>query len=149
MKIKNMFKLFSKKFWFHFYLPSEMYHFIQSIDNDSVICFLKKDNISFFKLSIYKISKKLIYISISFKEEVELNQFKVYISKFKELFPPWEVFPNMFKGYPKWNQGAEEDYGAKTWLPYWRNLSEKEKEEHLVKFNCPIEWREWLETNVC
>lgn len=54
----------------------------------------------------------------------------------------------MFQGYPIWNQGAEEDYGAKTWLPFWQNLNEKEKGEHLVKFSCPAEWRDWLETNV-
>jgi hypothetical protein len=51
----------------------------------------------------------------------------------------------MLQGYPRWNQGAEEDYGAKTWLPFWKNLNDKQKNEYLMKFNCPPEWKEWLE----
>lgn len=143
-----MFDLFSKKFWYHFYLPSEIYYLIQDFNNEAITLFFKNDNISFYKLRIYEISNKLIYVSISFKDELEVDQFKTYISNFKELFPPWEVFPNTFQGSPRWNQGAEEDYGAKTWLPFWKDLSDKEKDEYLVKFNCPTEWREWLKTNL-
>ncbi|MDP9957652.1 hypothetical protein SAMN05421825_3755 [Epilithonimonas hungarica] len=83
-----MFNLFTKKFWCHFYLSSELYYLVKDINPDTISIFFKNENITFSRLKIYNISNKLIYISIAFEEEKSISQFKNYISKFKEPFPP-------------------------------------------------------------
>lgn len=53
----------------------------------------------------------------------------------------------MFQGATRCNQGVEEDYRVNTWLPFWKKLDFKQKQEYLSKFSCPVEWREWLSEN--
>ncbi|MPS72957.1 MAG: hypothetical protein E2590_07355 [Chryseobacterium sp.] len=142
-----MFGLFSKKYWYHFYLPAEVIYHLSEVNNSELKAFLTNENIKFSRIDIQKISDYLGYVSISFKTNNELSYFKKYISKFKELIPPWSAFPNLFQGAPRWNQGYEEDYCIKNWVPYWRSLNALQKQQYMAKFNCPIEWKEWFKEN--
>ena len=73
----------------------------------------------------------------AWKQYIELTQRT-------ELLPPWIVFPNMFQGSPRWNQGVEQDYCCNYWIPYWKNLSDEEKRVYFAKYNAPQEWVDWL-----
>ncbi|MCU7619283.1 hypothetical protein NZ698_19050 [Chryseobacterium sp. PBS4-4] len=141
-----MLKLFTKKYWYNFYLPSELFYSISEVNSRSITMLLEK-KINFKKITIQKISNHLYYISICLNEE-DLLIFEEYILNFKELIPPWLAFPNIFEGTPRWNQGHQEDYCIGNWLPYWRDLSFLEKNQYMEKYSCPTEWKIWLSENI-
>jgi hypothetical protein len=80
---------------------------------------------------------------------MEIKSVKQYIelTQKAELLPPWIVFPDMFHGSPRWNQGYEQDYCWNYWIPFWKNMSESEKISYCAKFNAPQEWIDWLNEN--
>ncbi|WP_144283272.1 hypothetical protein [Chryseobacterium echinoideorum] len=142
-----MLSLFSKKHWYHFYLPVELINRLPEISTSELERFLLIENINFVKINIQKITNNLDYVGISFRTENELILFKNYVSQFKELLPPWFVFPEVFQGSPRWNQGYQEHYCINNWLPYWKKLNKIEKEKYLFKYDCPNEWKTWFINN--
>jgi hypothetical protein len=118
-----------------FYLPYKLYIEHEVKNNIARKC----------SYSIYtkKITDNLYLITIKVKDYSIYKQFENLFSN-KELLPPWIAFPNMFDGYPRWNQGYEEDYCCKNWLPYWESLSAAEKIDYCNKHNAPQEWLDWL-----
>lgn len=137
-----------KKYEYHFYLPAELYYSVKEVNNKSLQRIFNDKKLIFEKLKYQKITDKLYYISLYFKKEIEKENFKIEINKFKELLPPWLVFPNIFKGSPRWNQGVQEDYCINNWLPYWNKLDFKEKQNYLTKYDCPNDWIDWMKENV-
>ena len=142
-----MFKFLNNKYWFNFYLPSELFLSIGSIDRKSLELIFKNRMLNFKRIILEEVSNNLFYVSISFEKEKDFNSFKKYISEFKELIPPWTAFPDLFQGVPRWNQGFQEDYCINNWIPFWNRLNELEKIQYLKKYNCPNDWHEWLTNN--
>lgn len=142
-----MLNLFSKKYWHYFYLSAELKNKLSETSISELEKFLKSENINFYKIIIKKITNNLDYVGIGFRTENELIIFQNFISQFKQLLPPWIVFPNLFQGAPKWNQGFEEDYCINNWLPYLNGLEEEQKKIYLAKYNIPKEWKDWLIEN--
>ncbi|SDE59530.1 hypothetical protein [Riemerella columbipharyngis] len=148
MKTKyNMLKLFKRKVWYHFYLPAELYHYIKVINDKTLKQFFYDKRLLFRGIRCEKISNKLFYVSVSFNSRTEKETFEIEIAKYNELFPPWVVFPDIFYGAPRWNQGIQEDYCIRNWLPYWGSLDFNQKEEYLLKYDCPKEWIGWFKQN--
>jgi len=147
-----MFRLFYKHSY-SFYLPSQLIEDIFNSYNELTSKFItlffssQLNNLQKKQIDINRITDFLFHINIKFKTEEELNSFKKFIDKFKELLPPWKVFPNLFQGSPRWNQGFEEDYCVKYWIPFWKNLSEKQKNDYRIKYKCPDDWKNWLDEN--
>ena len=81
------------------------------------------------------------------KKEEEKNNLIDFLKQHKELFPPWKVFPDMFQGSPRWNQGIEEDYSVNNWLPFWKGLDNNQRDAYMKKYSCPLEWKSWLLEN--
>jgi len=141
-----MFDFFKRKYIHSFYLPPEMYDKLTEINKKQLGEFLLT-KIDFYKINLKKISDKLYYINIYFLSENELKRFKTFLLSFKELFPPWIAFPSMFQGSPRWNQGYQEHYCNNYWIPFWKELTALQKEDYMIKYNCPADWKEWLIEN--
>lgn len=143
-----MFNLFFKKYIYNFYLPKDILIQLTTVDSDSLSILFVKKGIHFNKIKVSSISNYLYYISIDFCSEKDLDNFQKFMIKYRELLPPWITFPDIFQGFPRWNQGYEEDYCIKNWLPYWESMDRLEKEKYMIKYNCPKEWRLWLDGNI-
>jgi len=141
---------FFYKYSHHFYLSSVLYNSILEKCNDiepkTINKFLNKNGVLLNEKEIKseKISKFLYLVTIKFKKRDKKSNLITFLKHYKELFPPWKTFPNMFQGAPRWNQGIAEDYCVFNWLPFWDNLDNKQKELYLLKYTCPLEWIEWL-----
>ncbi len=135
----------------HAYLPTGIYNDISETDREitpeSLKGFLRRNNIPVnkCKIKIQTLSQFLYYTVIKFKEEEHLQATERLIAQHKELFPPWMAFPNIFYGVPRWNQGFEYDYCILHWIPYWKSLTDVEKEDYLNKYPYPLEWKDWFE----
>ena len=146
----NFFKKDKYKYSHSFYLPSGIYNGVigkyNTITSETIKSFLTDNNfdVEDIKIDCRQIMEYLYSVTVKFKEEDKQAQFLAFLEQYKELFPPWKVFPDMLDG-PRWNQGYQQDYGAWTWLPYLESLTDVEKEEHLDKYDCPPYWRNWLE----
>lgn len=140
-----MMVFFSKKHNEYFYLPVEWVESLRVVNKINLKSLFKKKQVNYCDLSIQKITSNLYYVFISFRCESDKLTFQEYLKRFQELYPPWVVFTNMFYGVPRWNQGYEEDYCVKYWIPYWNFLDKLSKNIYLEKYNCPKEWKEWLE----
>jgi hypothetical protein len=59
-----------------------------------------------------------------------------------EVFPPWQAFPGYDSFSGGWRQGNGEYWMLNVWLPYWKQLSEAEKNNYINKWNAPADWKE-------
>jgi hypothetical protein len=68
----------------------------------------------------------------------------------EEVKPPWIVYPDcdcvslgpMWRG---WSQGFREVWLHDVWFPFWKKLTEAEKDEYMNKWPPPSElWDEYL-----
>jgi len=135
----------------YFYLPVKILEEIQKdkkqkLSKQLLLDFFKKEFIleSGFRLSVQNITNDLFLVTVAFKTQETAIAFKLKIATYKELMPPWVIFPNLFQGVPRWNQGIEEDYGVNHWLPFWQSLNQQEKQEYMDKYDCPLDWKDWL-----
>lgn len=74
----------------------------------------------------------------------QLNWFKDQKTKLKageEIEPPWIAFPYSYASFG-WNSGTTEHWKLEVWLPFWKKLSQADKEKYLEKWQPPNE--EWL-----
>lgn len=60
----------------------------------------------------------------------------------KEIEPPWVYAPEFEPGRAFWRQEGELWF-IYVWLPYWESLNSSEREEYLIKWNVPEEWRKY------
>lgn len=147
-----MFKLFYK-YRSLFYLNTEIYSDLlkSNIDineKNLKVYFVSKINMSDkFKLRLRPVTERFHYIEVFTDCKINKDLLDVFFNSRKELLPPWIVFSNIFEGSPRWNQGIEEDYCIKHWMPYWKSLDIVSKERYLQKYNCKLEWKEWLFNN--
>ena len=138
------------KYSYSFYLPSGIYNGIMgkhnAISPETIKSFLIDNYFDGedIKIDIQIIREYLYLITADFQEKEKQVHFLTFIEQYKELFPPWKAFPDLFQGAPRWNQGTQYDYCIDNWMPYWKTLTDIEKEEHFDKYDCPAEWREWL-----
>lgn len=58
-----------------------------------------------------------------------------------EAPPPWIVFPDLHPNAPA-TQGFEEAYIDLEWLPFWRSLDDRQREDYLRRWTATVEWRE-------
>jgi hypothetical protein len=148
-----MFKLFYK-YNNGFYLNVEIYDDFSKSNlainiKNLKLYFIDKVKISNkFKLKLNTITEKLYYIEFFTDDKNTKDLLIHFFSPQKELLPPWVVFPDIFDGSPRWNQAIEEDYSIKYWIPYWKTLDTFSKDKYLEKYNCNIEWKEWLSSNI-
>ena len=143
---------FFYKYPHRFYLSSTMYENIlkkyDCITTETIKDFLKKQfDLKKSKITVEKITEYLLIVTIRFKEENKQRKFKELTVKNNELFPPWKIFPNYLEQYISWDQGVQYDYCVKNWLPFWRNLSEKQKNDYRIKYECSNDWKNWLDEN--
>lgn len=149
MKIDDM--LSQYKYRIVFYIPYRLYVLCkESRDIKSIVKQEVDKNIPgkhSKSIQVKKIAEDFFLITIKVKEDAVYQQIKEMLANDKELLPPWTAFPDIFQGCPRWNQGYEEDYCCNHWIPYWKNLSEKEKDTYCVKHKAPQEWLDWLSTS--
>ena len=135
-----------------FYLPADIYYKlrVEKITSNLIGAYFKSNgiNTNCVKIKVQQINKLLYYIVVKFKEENEKNKLVDLVTGCSDFFSPWEVFPNMFQGSPRWNQGVEEHYAINCWLPFWNILTDKQKDEYRLKYSCPLEWSAWLQDNI-
>lgn len=146
MRTKNIFimlNIFKKMFEYHFFLPSEFSFLKNDLTTKDIEKMLKQYNFIFDKIKCQKVGEYLYFISVFCFTENKISVFKVRMSEFKEIVPPWVAFPDLFQGSPRWNQGFEESYGI-YWSDFFLRLEAIEKKEYLLKYNCPNEWIQWL-----
>lgn len=136
-------KLFKKQIGFYFLLPKEFVY----PENKTFEKVLVNKGFIFEKIGYKKIGVLAYLVNVYFKSEKDMSVFKEKLSAFNEFLPPWIVFPTFFMDLRGWNQGYQEAYCIEKWLPYWEGLSIKEKNEYMIRFNCPTEWKEWFENN--
>ncbi len=147
-----MFNLFYK-YSHHFYLPSIVYNSIiesyNGLSSSTLSEFLLKKGILVIEkqISLQGSNTYAKLVNIKFKKEEEKNSLIDFLKQHKELFPPWKVFPDMFQGSPRWNQGIEEDYSVNNWLPFWKGLDNNQRNSYMKKYSCPLEWKSWLLEN--
>ena len=132
-----------------FYLYSHLYNDIlktqKKVDIATIKQYLSENHPNPYKITMQKYGEYLYLITVKFKTKAQQTDFLTYLQQDKEPFPPWKVFPNIFHGGPRWNQGVEYDYALFHWQPYWKSLTPTEKEKYQDKYNCPLEWKEWLQ----
>lgn len=147
-----MFKLFYK-YNINFYLNAEIYDDLSKskieLNNKNLKLYLIKTLrlSNKFKLKLHKISERLNSLEFLTDYKSDKDLLTHFFNPAKELLPPWIVFPNIFDGSPRWNQGIEEDYCVKYWIPYWKKLHTLSKDKYLKKYNCTDDWKEWLLNN--
>jgi hypothetical protein len=95
-------------------------------------------------IDVEEITESLFFIHIYGTDYSVYHKINKIFENYKELLPPWIVFPNMFMGGPRWSQGYQEHYCWNYWIPYWRGLDNEEKDAYYVKHNAPQEWIDWL-----
>ena len=61
----------------------------------------------------------------------------------EEIEPPWIAFPNSSPIHG-WNQGYQQEWKNNVWLPFWRGMTEAEREDYLNRRQASSEWRETL-----
>jgi hypothetical protein len=62
-----------------------------------------------------------------------------------EVPPPWREFPGNDPTWGGWRQGSSEAWLVDVWLPFWRALSPRERDEYLRQWPPPDEeWRRYL-----
>ncbi|TWP26139.1 hypothetical protein ETU09_10590 [Apibacter muscae] len=149
-----MLKFFkTNKYIYQFYLSNAIYEDIFKIYKNCSIneiksFFIQQNNyLKKGKIKIQQINRYLFYISIYTYNVEDIEKIQNYIYNHHELFPPWIVFPNLMQGTPRWNQGYEEDYNKNYWIPMFLSFDQRQKDKYLLKFNCPKEWKIWLEDN--
>jgi hypothetical protein len=68
----------------------------------------------------------------------------------EEVVPPWIMYPDCdFEGlgpmWGGWRQGSGEPWLLDIWFPFWKKLSDEEKDEYMRKWSPPSElWDEYL-----
>ena len=95
-------------------------------------------------IQVKEIAEDFFLITIKVKEYSVCKKIKEMLAYDVELTPPWIVFPDIFQGCPRWNQGYEEDYCCNYWMPYWRSLNKEERNVYYIKHKAPQEWVSWL-----
>ncbi len=144
-----MFKILYK-YNSNFYLNAEIYEDLSKSEIDInvknlTLYFIEKINLSNkFKIKLHKVTERLDFIEFFTDYRIDKDLLTYFFNPYKELLPPWIVFLNIFDGSPRWNQGIEEDYCIKFWMPYWKNLDALSKDKYLDKYNCNMDWKEWL-----
>jgi hypothetical protein len=67
-----------------------------------------------------------------------------------EIKPPWIEYPE-YPPYDTFWRQAGEFYLKDMWEPYWKSLSDGQREEYLQKWHVPRKWKdfyfdtEWLD----
>jgi len=56
--------------------------------------------------------------------------------------PPWVAFP-MARPFGGFNQGTNEVWMIRCWLPFWSSLSAQQRKDYLARHDAPTGWREW------
>ena len=137
------------KYFHQFYLSSELYSLILEKNNEVTIknirTFFKERIFINYRIKVTKVNNLLYLITVRFKLENDKVEFLEYLSDYKELFPPWIVFPNYLNQSISWDQGAEYDYCILNWCKFWKKLTIQQKEQYLIKYKCPKDWSDWLE----
>jgi hypothetical protein len=60
--------------------------------------------------------------------------------------PPWVKYPNLRRGSMGWRMGPGEKYVLDRFAPWWRQLAEADREQYLLAYPAPEEWRGFLNT---
>lgn len=68
------------------------------------------------------------------------------LNQIGDVFPPWQAFPKYDSLSGGWRQGNGEYWLLNIWLPYWKQLSEQEKQNYLNKWDAPEDWKEKWQT---
>ena len=55
--------------------------------------------------------------------------------------PPWIAYPDNEPTWGGWRQGYAEAWLLRTWFPWWRTLTNEEKDRYLLQYPPPDE--EW------
>ena len=145
IKLKEMVSL---QYQVIFYLPYELYKtncHIKSVLEHEINKNILHPHVK--SIHIHQITETLYWVIIKTKDYVVYQNIKALLANYKELLPPWVAFPSMFQGCPRWNQGYEEDYCCNYWMPYWKSMSEEERNAYYTKHNAPQAWIDWLDTN--
>jgi hypothetical protein len=105
---------------------------------------ISHEHTRFMYIKVEKITEKLSLIYIYGTEYSVYQKTKEVFEKYKEPWPPWIAFPDMFQGCPRWNQGYQEHYCVNYWIPYWHSMDMEGKNAYYVKYSAPQEWIDWL-----
>ena len=135
------------KYYHQFYLSSTLYSHIlknEKIATVNQINIFFKNRFKKLKIKTIKISEPLYFITLKFKTENSKALILDYLFANNELFPPWVIFPNYLNEHISWDQGVAYDYNILNWLPFWQSLNQQEKQEYMDKYDCPLDWKDWL-----
>lgn len=137
-----------------FYLPYELYVLFKGSNDIKNIKNIIKLEIGKSILGEHAISikleevtpeaKNLFLVTVTVKEYSVYQKIKEVLLGYKELIPPWTAFPNMIAG--RGNQGYVEHYYWSYWVPYWRGMSEEERNTYCTRHSAPEEWVYYLNT---
>jgi len=59
--------------------------------------------------------------------------------------PPWIEYPNSDPWWGGWRQGKSEAWFLNEWLPFWKSLSQQEKESYVKQWPLPNDdWQIYL-----
>lgn len=67
------------------------------------------------------------------------------IDDFAKTDPPWVMFPDMQPEDLRATQGMEEIWLTEIWWPFWLDLTENERDQHLLRWQATEPWREHLD----
>jgi hypothetical protein len=59
----------------------------------------------------------------------------------EEIEPPWVAFPSSYASFG-WDSNETEHWKLEVWIPFWKKLSQSEKDGYLQKWQPPNEY--WL-----
>lgn len=59
-----------------------------------------------------------------------------------EIQPPWLKYPKFSPSDIFWRQTGE-SWALYVWLPFWTSLSSEQREQLLIRYEAPKEWKEF------
>jgi hypothetical protein len=67
------------------------------------------------------------------------------MSAIEQVRPPWVQYPDTEPWWGGWRQGTSEEWLQRTWLPFWRSLSDANREAYLQRWPPPTDdWRTYV-----